>query len=160
MSETKFLPDHWEDDINPPLQPSPDAFIRKTAEGFQLYPVGWNVEDEQRSFYIEPLEHGDVIWFIEHRHHGLYTLDIADDGAFDASLEIPAEANCFMLKGDLERDTLSSSLQGLVENLVENDAVERGGSCEIEAYYWSDEGIPYRFFIEGDSAHFEKVTEQ
>ncbi|MBT9373214.1 hypothetical protein [Rhizobium sp. CSW-27] len=156
MSETKFLPENWADEIIPPPQSSPDAFIRKTAEGFQLYPVGWNVVDEEKSYYVQPLEQGDVIRFIEHRHHGLYTLHIAEDGSFDVPPGIPAEANCFMLEGDLEGDTLSSSLQ----EFVESDAVERGGSYEIEAYYWSDEGTPYRFVVKDDSAHFEKVTEQ
>lgn len=153
MSQTKFLPEDWSDEVSPAPQPNPDDFIQKTETGFQLHPVD-PLDEQEAEFHIQPLEHGEIVTFLEHRHHGNFTLDIAEDGTFTVSPDVPAEANCFMSDGNL--DTFSRSPKDLAKVL------ERGERYEIEAYFWSDKdkGIPFRFVVEGDSARFEKVTEQ
>lgn len=158
MTETRYLPTDWLDEIIPTPQSTPDAFAQMDgAPGhWRLRPPQSDYEHHARTL-TRPIASGDRVDFSQTRLYPKRTLTVADDGSWSLDQPAPDDANCFMLDGDF--DTISDNLEGLVTGHGEPAYALDPGTYTIVNYHWSDP-IPFCFAPEGNTPRFVRETVQ
>lgn len=147
MTELKYLPSAWLDEYIPDPQENPDSFICQTGEMRFLRPPEDAHDDET---YSQRLQHGDIVAFHENRVFGDFVLTVDADGTWSTDFYVPPEANCFRFERD--NDTIAQSIDDLISSCEMKE-----GQYDIDAYWWSDYDVPFRFVVEGETARFIRI---
>lgn len=139
--ELKYLPSEWLDEVIPPPQTHPNAFLSHT-EG-----LGWFIrdEDEGECEWEMKVEPGDVVLFSAHENFGMFVLTVKADGSYETDRVVPEKASHFMIYGDI--DTLSGSISDLIAGYGFDGQELEPGSYDVWAYWWSNEDYRFRFEI-------------
>ena len=148
MTETKYLPAEWLDEVVPSPVAHPDDLI-SIVDGVP-YLVG-KFHDRMT------VTHGEFVEFCEFRDHGHWAITIEEARDADGNAvwrggeTIDAEANCFHFD-DGYAEAFGGTLDEMVAAMVEDDP-DICGTFSVHAYHWSS-GKPWYFAIVDDSAHF------
>lgn len=156
MTELKFVPDQWCDEVSTEPQNTPDAFIVRDGEGWKLRPADEDDAKDLESFPHIPVKHGDIVLFNEYRNFGTHKLDVDNEGGWTVDPEPPNYANCFALPYDFE--SMAHDIPELIE--FNQGEIGRGSQVEIEVWWWSDTAKPWQFIVEGDTAQLVKFVGQ
>lgn len=156
MTELKFCPDQYVDEISTAPNVSREAFLKRDGAGWKLCPVDEHDAEDLESYPHVPLNHGDTVRFHEYRNFGTHTLDIDDEGKWTLSPEPPTYANCFALP--LNFEDMARNIPELIH--LNTDETQPGSSTDVEVWYWSDYSKPYTFTIEGETARFVEFVGQ
>jgi hypothetical protein len=141
MSNRRWLPARYQDEVIPPPRESPSAWvITLPGDAYAIAPI----EDGcDRDPWI--LREGDVIEFDWTVDLGDGQLAIAADGSWELDIgeapQPPEGAHLCVLAGG-EIDSLSDSVETLVEGLAGDDGV-----FDIDFYAWSK--APQHFVFRG-----------
>lgn len=149
MTELKFVPEQWCDEVTATPATTPNAFIQKIEGSYVLRPADKDEADDHDSFPHITVKNGDTVTFAEHRHFGSFRLNIREDRSWDTDLSFPTYANYFALAWDWE--TMADS----IPELITNSELEPG-SHDLIIYWWGD-GHAWRFVVEGDTARFAQI---
>lgn len=148
MSERKWLPDEYSDEVFPPPRDSPDAWVRKMAA--DVYALDKNdlsaALDGEGHLIV--LHDGDVLKFSWTEHFGLAEVTFGPDGIWTVDRQPPPECTQVMQPGDPDTVAYGSNgeqaLHEFVTAWVDNETPDEFMSVDVIYYTWSD-GIPFRF---------------
>lgn len=152
MTQRKWLPSEWMDELPPSLGVSPSDFIFTDEAGRhflrRLADDRDDEEEEEGDFFFRPLSPGDVVAFCWHEPFGARVVTVGADGHWTVDAPVPEIANCF----NDEEWNIHGSLDEL--------AAERGpGRYEVDVYTWSDDEL-FEFGVRDGMAAFERVILQ
>lgn len=136
----RWLPSHWLDEVNPRLEPTPDAFIFKGEAGFRLRCPADSPDHDDENL-DDPLDGGQIVEFCWYESYGIHTITVAADGSWSCPTSWPAKASHFWLPYD--SDTLADSMDELVKGEAWGGPLEPG-DLKVGVYFWS-EGVSFRF---------------
>lgn len=156
MTELKFAPDQWVDELTAEPAISPDLFIGRDGTGWKLRPADPDEASDTESFAHAALAHGDVVLFREHRHFGSHTLSLDENGVATVDPEPPQYANCFGLPDYWE--SMAHNIPDLIE--WNQDEIKPDSQVDIDIWWWSDNTTPWQFVVEGETAKFVKFVGQ
>lgn len=161
--ELTWLPADWMDEFVPAPLRHPTDFLHRYDDGSYIVIPKESKDDLRPDGDIEDQIHllfkvaeGDIVRFQPTEQYGSYTLHLAEDRSFWIEGDYPSKANCFY-HNDLE--TLSSSLDELIETGDGINGLLEPGSYSVEVYWWG-ENVAFRFEVKADGkAHFVKAGE-
>lgn len=159
MSERKWLPSEWLDEVVPMQGKSPDDFLKRNEQGvLQLVPLD---DLEDTSWTPTDLEQGQIVEFSWFEDRGYATLIVREDGSWYCDPPFDEEANCI---SDSDGDIIAQSVEDYVQQQTElmfggEPGGLEPGRYELDGWYWSD-SIPFRVkVLESGAASFERVSE-
>lgn len=156
MSERKWIPAAWMDEVVPTCGASPDDFLKRNADGvLQLTPIdGDEGENWPPTVDLQP---GQEVHFCWMEDRGTATLVVGEDGTWFLDQPFDGEANCIT---DADGDDIAQSVEDYVTQRREYSLSDTGlepGRHELWGWYWSD-SIPHRVkVLESGAASFERV---
>ncbi|MCI0999180.1 hypothetical protein HWD97_03690 [Ochrobactrum sp. C6C9] len=161
--ELTWLPADWMDEYVPAPLRHPTDFIHRCDDGSYIVIPKESKDDLRPDGGIEDQEHllfkisaGDIVRFQPTEQYGTYTLHLAEDRSFWIDGDYPSKANCFYHN---DTQTLSSSLNELIETGDGINSPLEPGSYSVDVYWWGND-VAFRF--EGHThgaARFVKVGE-
>ena len=160
MTETRYLPLSWMDEICPTPQTDPASFAHRQPDGsWILAPVREECDDEGEWEHLEaPLVPGGIVRLQENRMYPDTDLIVQADGTWTTAARVPDECNCFLL--DCDPESLAHTIDDLIKyagNPFMGEPLEPG-RYTLTPYYWSD-GTDWRFAPEGETPHFVRVED-
>lgn len=148
----KWLPAAWVDEWVPAPQQDPSAFIRGTVgELWMIAPEGQD-DNETYRILVSP---GDLVEFDLCRVWSDIEVTIGANLKIERHAAIPEDATLFWY--DRDADTISDSLDNLIETLAADYELEPG-TVEVEPYDWSI-SAQFRLIVDASGARFEKIEE-
>jgi hypothetical protein len=153
MTETKWLPDHYLDEVIPAARPMPTDSLWKDPETGKWHLAGFycdGTRDEE--WPLVELNDGDVVGFSPTEVYGEFDAVLKDDGRL--SVRIPAKASHFGFEND---ETIFNSIEEIEAHIHQEGAANPGQTVGISAWWWGD-SVPHRLVIEGGTARFEAVN--
>lgn len=154
MTNTRYLPAEWLDEVIPIPVDHPDHLIKVVDGKFRL--VGKFHDGTDDTDFTLDVVNGEFVPFCQTRDHGNWTSTVTqdDDGniVFDGDHAIPAEANCFVADGD--NNTFAESLEDMFEQMRAAGGFDLPATFSVHAYHWSEAGEWY-FAVDDDGVgHF------
>lgn len=148
----KWLPSDWMDEMPPTPGDSPDAFLKRNADGvLQLAPI-----DNDDAADARDMQPGAEVPFTWYEPRGWSTLTIREDWTWFISPDFDADTNCFRDDAG-EYEDIFPTLQDLVDNARENG--NEPGQCEIEGWTWSEDVLFEVRVLESGAAEFVEVQQ-
>ncbi len=137
MTNGKWIPELFLDEVSPPARDTPEAWLRRDPDGV------WRIDgDDCGAFCIVD---GEIVAFMRLDEHGGATLTLTPTG-WNVSAPMPAEAKNVCALDGMQADTLSDSVHIVVERLREIGADDD----DFRLSYYSFVEIPLRF-VAGDA---------
>ncbi len=155
MSERKWLPSEWLDEIVPIQGTSPDDFLKRNEAGvLQLVALD---DPEDTCWGPTDLTPGQIVEFSWFEDRGYATLIVREDGTWYCDPPFEGEGNCIAdSDGDIIAQSVEDYVQQRTEPMFGGEALEPG-SHELDGWYWSDP-ISFRVkVLESGAASFEQV---
>lgn len=151
MSDRKWLPVEYIDEICPPARDTPTAWIKRAAgDRWILFGDSLNEDDEDGRLSAAP---GDIVQFQWYEDGETVDVQINGDGTFRVLGTVPS-GNAFWVLFDHE--STADSFDACVSQWIENDP-DDDLTITIGSTTWSDP-IPFRLVIDAAGARFEEVT--
>lgn len=136
MTDRKWCPADWLDEVPPALGTSPEEFLKRNAAGvLQLFPLDGADEDpEDIAWMVHDLTPGEIITFYWTEKRGSRTVTIHEDGTWSLDEPFSADTNCFSdAYGLVDVDSLDGVVQAL-----KDDAHALPCEVGIDGWVWSD----------------------
>lgn len=153
MTERRYLPADYLDEVVPTPRPSPSEWIvTLPGNSYALVPI--EEDDEEPSHFLRA---GDVVEFNWIESYGLIEVTIAADGSFTSSRTPDPRANCVWIPWDSE--TIDESIASFARNWIKNRIGygKKPTTIELEQYAWSAQSERYRFELSSSGPRFVLV---
>lgn len=140
-----WLPEIYCDEVTPPPRATPDAWLTRRADGTPALasddPVA--AEDEPGDTAASLVD-GEAVPFTRLADHGRATLAIRPDGSWSVSAPMPAAAEQVCALDGFQSETLSGSVEEVVEALQELLGDDAAGDYAL-SYYTYEKAVVFRF---------------
>lgn len=152
MTDRKWLPSEWMDEMPPTSSKSPSDFLKRNTDGvLQLT----QIDDDESSSLIKSIELGAEVAFTWYEHRGQSTLTIRDDWTWSIDPPFDADTNCYR-SDDADSENIWCEMQDLVDDMRDNDG--EPGTCEVEGWTWSDDVLFEVRVLDSGAAEFVPIT--
>ena len=151
MSDRKWLPADYIDEVCPPGRDTPTAWIKRAAgDRWILFGDSLNEDDEDGRLSAAP---GDFVQFQWYEDGGQVDVQLNGDGTYRVLGAVPA-GDVFRVQ--YEPDWIATTFEQCIEDWVDLDP-DDDSIITIDAVTWSDP-IPFRLVVDAAGARFEQVT--
>lgn len=135
-----WLPSDLMDEMIPTPRSTPDAWIASLNDGAPA--LDWGDDGEDGRPKGPMLKDGDVVNFQSCTKYGEAVLTFRAAADWSVDRPMPPEAKQVCAMRGWQTDSLASTVEECVENLIEHEA--EPGEYELSYFTWSDD-IPHRF---------------
>ena len=138
MSERKWLPAEFMDELPPMTATNPDDFLWRSPDGVLMLSLADEMErrdDLAEPMLTRPIQPGELIEFFWNEDRGHRTIQISQDGSWTIDAPFPGDTTNIY---DVDTEILEDSVDQFVHAFVRDCGELLPTTVDVHGYVWED----------------------